>query len=121
LVQQVGQVQAVVMERMARTEKFLMHRFQQDPLDHKERLALLAQQDPQDLLVLLAQQDQQVQVLELLAQPAQLEHPVLREVLDQQDLRVQRVPQVALGQLDLPVHKEKLEQLVQQASLKLLS
>jgi hypothetical protein len=112
------------MERLARTEKFLMHRFQQDPLDHKERLALLAQQDPQDLLVLLAQQDQQVQVLELLAQPvqpAQLEHPVLREVLDQQDLRVQRVPQVALGQLDLPVHKEKLEQLVQQASLKLLS
>jgi hypothetical protein len=115
LVQQVQQVHAVMMGRMVQMEKFPMHRVQQDLLDLKEHLVLLALQDPRDQLV---QQDQQVQVLELLDQQVQLEHLVLREVLDQQDLRDRRVRQVAPVQQDRQELKVKLEQSVQRASLK---
>jgi hypothetical protein len=117
----VRQAQVVVMERMAQMEKFQMHRVQQDLLDHKERLALQDLQDPRDQLVLPVQQDQQVQAQELLGQPVQLELLVLREVLDQQGLRDQRARQVAQVQQDQRELKVKLEQLVQRASLKLLS
>jgi hypothetical protein len=106
---------------MAQMEKFQMHRVQQDLLDHKERLALQDLQDPRDQLVLPVQQDQQVQAQELLGQPVQLELLVLREVLDQQGLRDQRARQVAQVQQDQRELKVKLEQLVQRASLKLLS
>jgi hypothetical protein len=106
---------------MAQMEKFQMHRVQPDLLDHKEHLALLALQDRRDLLAQRAQLDQQVQALELLGLPVQLAHLVLREVLDQQVLRDQRVQLAQQVRLDLPVHKEKLEQLVQRAFLKLQS
>jgi hypothetical protein len=106
---------------MAQMEKFQMHRVQQDLPDHKERLALQDLQDPRDQLVLPVQQDQQVQAQELLDQPVQLELLVLREVLDQQGLRDQRARQVAQVQQDQRELEVKLEQLVQRASLKLLS
>jgi hypothetical protein len=121
LVQQVQQVQAVMMGRTVQMEKFPMHRVQQDRLDHKEHLALQDLQDPRDQLVLPVQQDQQVQAQELLGQPVQLELLVLREVLDQQGPRDQRARQVARAQLEQRELEVKLEQLVQRASLKLLS
>jgi hypothetical protein len=58
------------------------------------------------------QQDQQVQALELLGLPVQLEHLVLREVLDQQGLRDQRAQRVAPDQLDQLELEVKREQLV---------
>jgi hypothetical protein len=121
LVQQVQQVQAVMMGRTVQMEKFPMHRAQQDRLDLKEHLVLQDLQDPRDQLVLPVQQDQQVQAQELLGQPVQLELLVLREVLDQQGPRDQRARQVARAQLEQRELEVKLEQLVQRASLKLLS
>jgi hypothetical protein len=103
------QVRVEVMARMVQMEKFQLHQALQDPQDRKDLQVQQDLPDPRDQLVQQAQLDLAAGHQDLRVQPV---HQVHREVLDQQDLRVQLAQRAPLVQLVLQVHKVKQERLV---------